>query len=283
MKRIFFLVFSLLFVISCASSGGVKKSQKKTAKDDFFLDSPSSVADSDTTNDKNAKAKGKESGYASWYGGEFQGRPTASGEPYDMYGYTAAHKELPLGSIVAVTNLENGNKVVVRINDRGPFVEGRILDLTKAAAQELDFVEKGTTKVEIEVIRQGDSPYEITPLGQVVNQQQPLRQPEYPQLSQEAQPQKVEPILRSDSGYDFEGGRSPQGYTVQVGAFVVPQNAANYSKKIGEDFGKETFIARKGEWNFVWVGDFPDTQSARNFLKELKQRGVDVMYRGKVD
>ncbi len=94
----------------------------------------------------------KDRGVASWYGKEFHGKLTANGEVFDMTAYTAAHRKLPLGSIVRVLNLENGKSVQVRINDRGPYVIGRMLDLSQAAARELDMVETGTTAVQIEVI-----------------------------------------------------------------------------------------------------------------------------------
>ena len=98
-----------------------------------------------------------ETGLASWYGADEtkvreHGRLTASGERYDMYDMTAAHKTLPLGSLVRVTNLENGKKVVVRINDRGPYVKGRIIDLSLKAARILGLKDKGTAKVRIEPI-----------------------------------------------------------------------------------------------------------------------------------
>lgn len=95
-------------------------------------------------------------GVASWYGPKFHGKPTASGEIYDMHGLTAAHKELPLQTVVAVRNLDNGREVTVRINDRGPFVRGRVLDLSYAAAQKLDMVGPGTARVEIRVVEVGD-------------------------------------------------------------------------------------------------------------------------------
>ncbi len=91
-------------------------------------------------------------GIASWYGGEFHGRPTSSGEIYDMYQLTCAHNTLPLGTTVMVTNLENGKSVELKVNDRGPFVEGRIIDLSYAAAQILGIYEKGTALVKVEVI-----------------------------------------------------------------------------------------------------------------------------------
>ncbi len=91
-------------------------------------------------------------GIASWYGAEFHGKPTSSGEIYDMYQLTAAHNTLPLGTIVMVTNLENGRSVELKVNDRGPFMKDRIIDLSYAAAQILGMWEKGTAFVKVEVI-----------------------------------------------------------------------------------------------------------------------------------
>lgn len=94
-------------------------------------------------------------GLASWYGKDFHGKPTANGEIYDMYGISAAHKELPLGTVVDVTHLDNGRKVRVRINDRGPFIRGRIIDLSYGAAQKLNMVGEGVAKVEIRIVSIG--------------------------------------------------------------------------------------------------------------------------------
>ncbi len=94
----------------------------------------------------------REQGIASWYGEPFHGRRTSSGEVYDMHGLTAAHKTLPLPSQVRVTNLDSGRSVVVTVNDRGPFVKDRIIDLSYAAAKQLGIVESGTCRVEVESI-----------------------------------------------------------------------------------------------------------------------------------
>ena len=90
-----------------------------------------------------------ERGVASWYGPTFHGGSTSSGEPYDMYGMTAAHKTLPLPTYARVTNLRNGKSIVVRINDRGPFVANRLIDLSYTAAAKLDMLREGTTLVEV--------------------------------------------------------------------------------------------------------------------------------------
>lgn len=102
-----------------------------------------------------------ERGVASWYGPTFHGGNTSSGEPYDMYGMSAAHKTLPLPTYARVTNLRNGRNVVVRINDRGPFVANRLIDLSYTAAAKLDMIREGTTLVEVRALTPG-APDELT-------------------------------------------------------------------------------------------------------------------------
>ena len=98
-------------------------------------------------------------GISSYYADDFHGKLTANGEVYDMYGLTAAHKTLPINTIVRVTNLDNEKSLILRINDRGPYIKGRILDCSYGAAKKLGFLTNGTTKVRIEVIEWGDGEY----------------------------------------------------------------------------------------------------------------------------
>ena len=137
-----------------------------------------------------------ERGVASWYGPTFHGGNTSSGEPYDMYGMTAAHKTLPLPSYARVTNLHNGRSVVVRINDRGPFVANRIIDLSYTAAAKLDMLRDGTAMVEVRVITPGAP--EVPPA--VATTVAPTPRP--------APPPPTSPLLY-----------------VQTGAFADPSNA----------------------------------------------------------
>tara|TARA_A100000164_G_C21522647_1_gene592231 strand:- start:113 stop:565 length:453 start_codon:yes stop_codon:yes gene_type:complete len=98
-------------------------------------------------------------GVSSFYAEDFHGKLTANGEVYDMYGVTAAHKTLPLNTVCRVTNLSNDRSLILRINDRGPYIKGRILDCSYGAAKKLDFIRQGTTEVKIEVIEWGDGKY----------------------------------------------------------------------------------------------------------------------------
>ena len=101
---------------------------------------------------KPVRSKPYQIGTASWYGEYFQGKPTAIGEPYNMYDLTAAHPTLPLGSWVRVTNLHNGRVVIVRINDRGPIVPGRIIDVSYSAARVLEFRKQGLQQVRLDIV-----------------------------------------------------------------------------------------------------------------------------------
>ena len=113
------------------------------------------------SNSKNKKVKHRKvmTGISSFYAEDFHGKLTANGEVYDMYGVTAAHKTLPLNTICRVTNLSNDKSLILRINDRGPYIKGRILDCSYGAAKKLDFINQGTTNVKIEVIEWGDGKY----------------------------------------------------------------------------------------------------------------------------
>ena len=111
------------------------------------------------TNRKSTKHRKVIKGISSFYAEDFHGKLTANGEVYDMYGLTAAHKTMPLNTICRVTNLANDKSLILRINDRGPYIKGRILDCSYGAAKKLDFINQGTTKVKIEVIEWGDNKY----------------------------------------------------------------------------------------------------------------------------
>ena len=118
------------------------------------------------TKSKNSKkSKPYQVGTASWYGSYFEGKETASGEPYNMYDLTAAHPSLPLGTFVKVTNLRNGKAVVVRVNDRGPVVDGRIIDLSYSAAQVIGMKSRGIQRVRLDVVPEPETVALLNPLA----------------------------------------------------------------------------------------------------------------------
>ena len=142
----------------------------------------------------------KENALASYYGEAFQGRPTSSGEIFDMYAMTAAHKTLPFGTMLEVTNLENGNSVVVRVNDRGPFVADREIDLSQGAAEKLGMITAGVARVSISILSEPGKETEAAPAGLPENEEVPAvaaaPRPE-PVLRDERRPEpRPEPALR---------------------------------------------------------------------------------------
>ena len=123
-----------------------------------------------------------EKGIASWYGKKFHGRKTATGEIYDMYQMTAAHKTLPLPSYAEVTNLNNGLKIIVRVNDRGPFHQGRIIDLSYAGATKLDIIGNGTAEVEVKAINVEEYQMNEQAIKKLEVNVEPLKQDSYTEV-----------------------------------------------------------------------------------------------------
>ena len=157
-------------------------------------------------------------GIASWYGPNFHAKKTSNGETYNMYAMTAAHKTLPMNTVLRVDNLENGKSIIVRINDRGPFVDGRIIDLSNVAARKIDMVRKGTAKVKITVlgyngeIENHNAPVSSVPVKKVVNMNTPSIEAMTPLVIE----QKV--ISKGD-------------YSIQVGAFSMYDGATKTKVK----------------------------------------------------
>ena len=159
------ILLIILIFSSCSSSPRYGRSApakyKKATNTNSKKSKPKSKAifiDPKTVN-TNVKHKKRMVGISSFYAEDFHGKLTANGEIYDMYGLTAAHKTLPLNTVARVTNLENGKSLILRINDRGPYIQGRMLDCSYGAAKKLDFVQQGKTKVQVDVIEWGDGKY----------------------------------------------------------------------------------------------------------------------------
>lgn len=167
-------------------------------------------------------------GIASWYGRKFHGRKTSNGEIYDMYAMTAAHKTLPLGIYARVTHLQNGRSVVVRVNDRGPFVAGRIIDLSYSAASKLGIVDAGTAQVQVQALG-----YQKTDHGQI----------------------SYRPPVSYDVG----------SFAVQVGAFSVPENANRLANRLRSRYGKadvQVAVVNGRQMYRVRVGDYRSLERA---------------------
>jgi rare lipoprotein A len=189
-----------------------------------------------------------EVGLASWYGDQFNGKPTASGEIFNMNGISAAHATLPMPCIVEVTNLENGRTLQVRLNDRGPFHPGRIIDLSRGAAQQLGFFDKGTAKVRVRFV--SAAPLAI-PGGAMTMAANPM-QSVLPPMS--APPQT--PPNRSF----FSPAPAPSaGFTVQAGAFSDRANAERVALRLAaaghaavsplEHNGSRLYRVTVGSWS----------------------------------
>jgi len=200
-------------------------------------------------------------GIASWYGPDFHGRPTASGEIFDMSQYTAAHPTLPFGTMLTVTNKQNNRRVTVRVNDRGPFVAARIIDLSRAAAEALDMIGTGTAPVIVEsavsaslgpvspAAAAAPAPPAETPIPPVVVQAQPVETPT-PPVSVQTPPVQPAPAVAAAPpaapsaatvSYTappavIKGVIPPSGstrlYRIQVGAFSVPRNALDVFERL---------------------------------------------------
>ena len=174
-----------------------------------------------------------ERGIASWYGEEFHGRPTSSGEIYDMHALTAAHKLMPLGTVAKVTNLENGRSVIVKINDRGPFIDDRIIDLSYGSAGAIDMVETGLAPVEIEVLKWGERISNFTiQVGSFVIQENAIRLKD--RLEQKYADVYIVPFDKDDMKF----------YRVRVGVMKDIKEAEQLAGELSAT-GLVTFITRK--------------------------------------
>jgi rare lipoprotein A len=176
-------------------------------------------------------------GIASWYGLKFQGRPTSSGEPYDMFALTAAHRSLPLPSYLRVTNLENGRSTVVRVNDRGPFHGERIIDLSYAAAVKLDFADAGTARVRVQLLHpepllREPTPATVAPI--VVAVAEPM--PPVPAEPPPRQPDGAQPLAAVLS--------AEEAIFLQAGAFAHREGAERLHQDLTSLVGPTVHIDR---------------------------------------
>jgi rare lipoprotein A len=191
----------------------------------------------------------RERGIASWYGRKFHYQKTSTGETYDMYAMTAAHPTLPLPSYARITSLATGKSVVVRVNDRGPFHAGRIIDLSYAAAYRIGIAQAGSGEVEVEsVFAGGAPPPPVLPLPTVA--------------ATEAGPAAPIPV-----------GPAPGGFVVQLGAFANNLNAQAFVEHVANQIaplGVEAKVHEQGGLYRVSVGPYPTRDDARRTADRLR-------------
>ena len=198
-----------------------------------------------------------QTGVASWYGDDFHGKLTANGESYNMYSLSAAHTTLPLPTLVRVTNLENGRSVVVRVNDRGPFVKNRLIDLSYAAANSLGFMDKGTTRVRV----------------QTLDQKKGLK----PELKAAATPViSSPPKAIATPAPEVKSGLKAAGIFVQLGAFGSEQNANRLQQSLQASHPSVRLHPKKvadQTMYLVRVGPFENMQKVEETMTSLQKSG----------
>lgn len=198
-----------------------------------------------------------QSGKASFYADKFEGNPTASGEKYRHNKLTAAHKSLPFGTKVRVTNLANNESVEVVINDRGPYVENRIIDLSKSAAENLGFVNQGLAEVKVEVIDAGDG-----------KTSDPIKTVDHVTVEEK-------------EFYDFEISRlNPRGYGVQIGTYQELVNLMRLSDNLKNSYKKQVTVQVKiikgVKYYGLILGQFSSRLKAEQFRAELQKKFPDA-------
>ena len=200
-----------------------------------------------------------EVGVASWYGEDFHAKTTANGEKYDMYSLTAAHRTLPLPSIVKVTNLENGRSLVLRVNDRGPYAKSRIIDVSKRASQLLGFHTQGTTKVRVEVMEKESKALKAALTGEKCDEDIYTAQ-------------LKEPISSSS---EFSVQSYPKGsYFVQVGSFSQENGAQKVVAQLDMDSNIYYVNVNGANYYRVRVGPFSNEKEAEVALSKVRYSGV---------
>jgi len=210
---------------------------------------------------------GSESGVASWYGEQHQGKPTASGELFDKEKLTAAHRTLPLGTRVSVTNLKNQRSVLLRINDRGPGIPGRIVDVSAAGAERLGFVRSGLVPVRIDIISCPTAEYTSsrrTPIDEETNR-----------IIHDKAPSKYWGDL--ESACNLRDHTSTGIFTVQVGTFRDRSNAERLQDAISRQYGPVSMQeSDRGDTIFycVRVGQQKTEAAARDLARDLREAGL---------
>jgi len=222
-----------------------------------------------------ARVGNAEEGVASWYGHPYHGRRTSNGETYDMDQLTAAHLSLPFDTWVRVTNLENGRWVDLRINDRGPFVKNRIIDLSRAGARSIEMIGPGTARVRVEVVGAPGKPYE-TAENRPVPPTQVLYVPSGTPLA--VGDSSLPPGAGSTAESDPDGCSGGAFYAVQVGSFREVENAERLRGKMIELYGVARLIEVENGQGMLYrvvVGQVRDGAAAERLREHLSRDRFD--------
>ncbi|OYY41206.1 MAG: hypothetical protein B7Y07_07735 [Halothiobacillus sp. 24-54-40] len=213
-------------------------------------------------------------GVASWYGLDFQSKPTSSGERYNMYAMTAAHKTLRIPAYVQVTNLENGKQAIVRVNDRGPFVSNRIIDLSYAAAKKIGMIGRGTAMVDIKVVTPDNPPVPADLAMQspppVIVQAAPM-QPPSPVIEAAAPAYRPAPATEAPSPQAVWG----QDVFIQVGAFSDAANVMNVQRKLEQAGLKSVVVVPIGALSRVRIGPVASLNEFDQTMDQLRIIGFE--------
>lgn len=212
-------------------------------------------------------------GIASWYGDDFHGKRTSSGTPYDMHTMTAAHKSLPIPTYVRVTHLENGRSVVVKVNDRGPFVGDRIIDLSYAAATKLDMVDRGTAEVEVIAL----PPYQYLPgFAAKRTGEDSLASQAFVQASHQAPSTNNDTIYRPVfSQPSVTADNATASLYLQVGAFAERRNAERLRSQLAGQLNHDIRIeVDQDGLHKVRVGPLSDSAEAEQLAQKLSALNI---------
>ncbi len=249
---------------------GAESGRRDKGKDKSAYSHDKTGKDSGNYAEDDAQAESEsyyQKGYASWYGREFHGRKTASGEKYDMNKFTAAHKKLPFGTRILVKNLENDKTVSVTVNDRGPYRDGRILDLSYSAAKKLGIIGSGEAKVGIRILRNGN---------------------EERYSNNESSDNNIEPVsgrdeeeinarndYKEDSKDEYiEDSRSKGYYSIQAGAFYSRKNAERFQKRLERLVDNPVVLIKDNDMYKIKIDKLTNKKDANKVKRMLEKEDI---------
>ncbi|MDA3899043.1 MAG: septal ring lytic transglycosylase RlpA family protein [Spirochaetes bacterium] len=269
LNKVVLIFFVLIFSVSCAQSKNMTRNDTVVEEMPYEaegetvsfegdgvdgLGSDGALADGSGLDDGYIVPAGggsefDQSGNASWYGRAFHGRKTASGEPFDMYELSAAHKNYPFGTVLQVKNLDNGKSVQVRVNDRGPYVDGRIIDVSYAAGRDLGMLTTGTARVGLKVVSSPGA----TAVGGVPGG----------------------PTFHDSDEYGSPAPYASVGaYTLQCGAFYSKKNADSLRDKLSGMFENRVEVIREDDLYKVRILDIPSKEEGTRFKNLLAGENI---------